>query len=186
MILSRAYIDSCGFIDAIKHDLKENVGLTSEQISDIWYIQQILKAAEAGAIQVVTSTLTIAECRRTSSDKSPNTEVRRVINSVLTSGRIVTLSQVTQAIAERARDLEWVNGINLKGADAIHIASAIATGCKEFFTTDVNGSRSPLKNASRIANFGLTSNAPCKHKFTTSRISATFSFKRYRSLIQIT
>jgi predicted nucleic acid-binding protein len=112
-----------------------------------------MRAAKDGEIEVVTSMLTIAECRRARQDKPPTEEMKRIINSVLTSGVVFNLAEVTQTIAERARDLEWEDGINLRGADAIHIATALKTGCKEFFTTDRN--KGPLSKAEKILALGL-------------------------------
>ena len=155
MSVEKIYIETPCFIDAIKYTLKSASHLSQDLHNYIWHIQQILKASEAKDIQVITSALTIAECRRAYQDKPPTPEVKRIINSVLTSGKIITLTQVTLGIAERARDLEWIDGINLKGADAIHVASALMTGCKEFFTSDQQGSRSPLKNAGKISKLGL-------------------------------
>ncbi len=161
MPVEKIYIETPCFIDALKYNLKSASHLSSDLQNYVWHIQQILKASEAKDIQVITSALTIAECRRTHQEKSPTAETKRIINSVLTSGKIITLTQVTQGIAERARDLEWIDGINLKGADAIHVASALMTGCKEFLTSDKQGSRSPLKNADKIAKLGLKVINPC-------------------------
>lgn len=155
MSIEKIYIETPCFIDVIKYNLKSSSHLSEDLQNYIWHIQQILKASEAKDIQVITSTLTIAECRRADRETSPTPEVKRIINSVLTSGKIITLTQVTQGVAEKARDLEWIDGINLKGADAIHVASALITGCKEFLTSDHQGSRSPLKNAEKISKLGL-------------------------------
>jgi len=81
-------------------------------------------------------TLTIAESRR--ADGAPTEEVKRLFNSILVSGKVVLLTQMTQTIAERARDLHWDHGINLGGADAIHVATALTVGCSEFLTFDAN------------------------------------------------
>jgi predicted nucleic acid-binding protein len=78
--------------------------------------------------------------------------MKRILRSVLTSGKVFSLAELTQTIAERARDLEWQDDINLRGADAVHVATAIKTGCKEFFTMDGRG---PLKNAAKLAALGL-------------------------------
>ena len=78
--------------------------------------------------------------------------MKRIIRAVLTSGKVFSLAELTQTIAERARDLEWEDEINLKGADAVHVATALKTGCKELFTTDARG---PLKNAQKISALGL-------------------------------
>ncbi len=128
----RLYIDSCDFIEVIKHG--EGGAIIPDRLNDLWYIRKCMEASRAGEIEVVTSMLTIAEVRR--ADGAPTDRIKRVIRSVLTSGKIVTLAEMTQGIAERARDLHWEHGINLGGADAVHVATAVVTGCKEFFTSD--------------------------------------------------
>jgi predicted nucleic acid-binding protein len=141
-------MDSCCFIDAVKGDVGDS--LTPERQNNVWFIKQCLKAATDGEIDVITSTLTIAESRR--AEHPPTKEVKRLFNSILTSGRVVKLTQMTQSIAEKARDLHWDHGINLGGADSLHVATALAVGCKEFFTTDGKG---PLKYAVKLGSMGL-------------------------------
>jgi predicted nucleic acid-binding protein len=147
----RIYIESCPIIDVIKGRFK--VELEADRVNDIWHVEACLKAALAGEIEVVTSMLTIAEVRRARQEKPATEQMKRVIRAVLASGKVFHLAEVTQTIAESARDLEWEKNIPLKGADSVHVATAIRTGCKEFFTTDGRG---PLKNAERIERvFGL-------------------------------
>ena len=146
----RIYIETCPIIDVIKG--RTSGYLTEDRKNDLWYTETSLQAALDGEIEVVTSMLTIAECRRAKQDKPPTEEMKRVIRSVLTSGKIFNLAELTQSIAEKARDLEWEDGVNLKGADAVHIATALKTGCKEFFTSDGRG---PLNNAATILTLGL-------------------------------
>jgi predicted nucleic acid-binding protein len=150
MSRDRLYIDSCYFIDAIKYRI--GVAPDPDRLRDNQYIYDCLKAARAGEIEVVTSTLTLAEVRR--AESTPDDNVKRLIRSVLTSGRIVTLAEVTQSVGEKARDLHWDYGINLSGADAIHVATAIITGCKEFLTLDVR-KKSPHTYAAEIAGLGV-------------------------------
>jgi hypothetical protein len=52
------------------------------------------------------------------------------------SGQYVRLVQLTPFIGVDARDLRWVRGIALKGADSVHIASALAMKCTEFLTSN--------------------------------------------------
>jgi predicted nucleic acid-binding protein len=144
-------MDSCCFIDAVKGDVGD--ALPADRLNDLWYIRHCLKAGQAGEIDVITSTLTIAESRR--ADAPPTDEVKRLFNSILTSGKVVQLAQMTQAIAERARDLHWEHNINLGGADAIHVATALTVGCKEFLTFDRKKARSPLAFAAELAKLGL-------------------------------
>jgi hypothetical protein len=56
-------------------------------------------------------------------------------------------------IAESARDLRWVHDMSLKGADAIHLASALDRSCEEFITLDNRIGR--IKNKEKFAALGL-------------------------------
>lgn len=154
MSRDRLYIDSCYFIDAIKYRVGSSIGspLEIDRANDIRYVQYCMKAARAGEIEIITSTITIAEVRR--GDGVPDDEVKRLIRSVLTSGKIVTLAEVTLGVAEKARDLHWDHGINLSGADAVHVATAIITGCKELLTLD-QCKKSPHMYANEIAALGV-------------------------------
>lgn len=156
MAKERIYIETSPLIDFIRGD--RVVG--DDRKSNNWYIKQFLTAAENGELELITSTLTIAECRRAYSDKPATDEYKRLVRSVLTSGKIFTLADVTQGIATRARDLDWDDGMSsLGGADAIHVATALVTDCKELFTTDAKGI---LKNSSKIEALGLRVIPPVK------------------------
>jgi predicted nucleic acid-binding protein len=152
MAVDRIYIDSCCFIDSVKTDVGELTD--ANRANDIWYIKTCLKAAKNGDIEVLTSHLTIAECRRAGS--APTEKVKRLFNSILVSGKVVRLADLTLGIAERARDLEWQHGINLGGADSIHVATALTLGCKEFFTFDKKKNKSPLGRKAELAKLGLS------------------------------
>lgn len=147
-------MDSCDFIEAIEHS--EGVPTDPTRANDTWYIRKCLEASRAGEIKAITSMLTIAEVRRAGDVplERVTDRVKRVIRSVLTSGRIVTLAEMTQGIAEKARDLHWEHGINPGGADAIHVATAIVTGCKEFSTSDAR-KKSPHAYKAEIAALGV-------------------------------
>ena len=110
-----------------------------------------MQAALDGQLEIVTSTLTIAECKRSEAGAPASEDAKALIKRVLTSGRILLLAQVTQEITEKARDLDWVHSIYLRAADAIHTSTAIQTGCQEIFTGDgqIN------KNAEKLKALGL-------------------------------
>ncbi|MBS1810223.1 MAG: PIN domain-containing protein [Acidobacteria bacterium] len=146
----RIYLDANPLIDAIKYDL--NGTIEPEREDNVWHTKAIMRAALDGQLELVTSTLTIVECKRSEAGAPANEDTKTLINRVLTSGRIFLLAQVTQEITEKARDLEWVHGIYLsRAADAIHVATAIQTGCQEIFTGDgqIN------KNAEKLKALGL-------------------------------
>jgi len=124
---------------------------------EVWFGKQILKASLAGELQVFTSTLTIAEC--THAEGVINDEVMKLFTKLLTSGQYVILIQPTPEIAIRGRDLRWVYGINLKrGADHIHVASALAYGCTEYLSTEFKNRN--LESKAKVEGLGLRIVAP--------------------------
>jgi predicted nucleic acid-binding protein len=128
----RVYFDACCFIDAVKHTLK--LSLDSDRLKDVWHIKQLLQAHRDGEVQVYTSTLSIAECTHVEGDSSQR--VRTEFNNLLMSGQYLVLVQPTPFIMTDARDLRWGKAIALRGADAVHVASALDRKCDEFITTD--------------------------------------------------
>jgi predicted nucleic acid-binding protein len=151
MALDKIYIDSCCFIEAIKHDVGKS---DPSRDDDIWYTQKILEAAKNGDVEVFTSHLTITECRRAHDTGKPTDEVKRLIRSILMSGKVVRLAELTLSIAEKARDLHWEHDLNLGGADSIHVATALSLGCTELFTYDMK-KKSPIAYTSELENLGV-------------------------------
>jgi predicted nucleic acid-binding protein len=139
---SCVYLDACCFIDMVK----EGVGhiLTSERSKDVWYLKQITQACRDGELEVFTSIITIAECSH--ADGNVSFPVRAQFESLLMSGQYVKLVQPTPFIATDARDLRWKHGLALRGADAIHVASALDRRCEEFVTTDRQAKKMAAKS----------------------------------------
>jgi predicted nucleic acid-binding protein len=161
MAIDRIYMDSCCFIESVKSQIgNEEPG----RENDLWYLKHLLIAAHKGEVEVVTSYLTIAECRHAKIPNTPNPtdEIKRLFRSILSSGKVVKLAQLTKGTAERARDLHWDDGMNLGGADAIHVATALVTGCKEFLSFDFGKSKSPLKFAPELQALKLRAIEPAK------------------------
>lgn len=147
----RVYIDSCSFIDMVKTSIGKKVASDREQ--DVWHLKKLLEASRDKEIEIFTSALTIAEC--THAGDNPISEATKdVFSSMLMSGQYVKIVQVTPFIAEAARDLRWKYGISLKGADAIHVASAIDRKCEELLTTNGRMQR-VTKHQSNLDQFGL-------------------------------
>jgi predicted nucleic acid-binding protein len=155
MAIDRVYMDSCCFIESVKSKLGN---AEAGREDDLWHIKHLLIAASRGEIEVVTSYLTITESRHVGGP--PSDEVKRLFRSILSSGKVVKLAQLTKATAERSRDLHWDHGINLGGADSIHVATALATGCKEFLSFDYVKRKSPLKFAAELKKLGLDAILP--------------------------
>jgi len=149
----RVYLDTCCFIDLVK--VKVGKPTETDRESDVWFLKRLLEANRDNKLHLFTSTLTIAECRHVG-DNDISEEVKSQFNRLLMSGQYVRLVQMTPFIATDARDLYWVHGIpGLRGADAIHIASAIERKCEEFLTADSRLERLG-KQTGPLARFGLS------------------------------
>ena len=129
----RIYVDSCGFIDMVK--TKVGKALTTEREHDVWFLKRLLEAGRDKEIEVYTSTITIAECSH-GGDGDISEPIKSTFTLLLMSGQYVRLVQTTPFIGVDARDLRWRYGLALKGADAIHVASALDRKCEELLTSD--------------------------------------------------
>jgi predicted nucleic acid-binding protein len=148
----RVYVDSCCFIDLVKIRLGQ--GLDIEKEADVWFLKRLLEAHRDGEILVFTSVLSIAECRHVGASEV-SAEVKLHFDRLLTSGQYVRLVMMTPFIAQDARDLLWNHGIEgLRGADSIHVASALDRKCEEFLSCDKKLERAAMQNG-RLARLGL-------------------------------
>jgi len=101
----------------------------------------MLKAVEDKEIEVVTSTITVAEfaISRLGRKNLPiecDAPTQQVLMDLLTSGTLIKLIQPSLWVAERARDLRWTHGLKLKPFDSMHVASALDGECKELLSWD--------------------------------------------------
>jgi predicted nucleic acid-binding protein len=132
--MPRIYIDACPVIDLVKFRLQMHSA--DDRQKDSWFMDRIIKAAKQDKIKLFTSTLTIAECTHVQ-DQKKDKDAQPFFLGLLASGKSgFALVQPTVTIAENARNLRWLHGLALKGADAIHVSSALAMKCDEFITTD--------------------------------------------------
>jgi hypothetical protein len=136
----RLYVDACVFIEAVKH--RRGIPLSGDKQEqeirekDCWFFRRLCDASRSGAIQLVTSMLSVAECVHADEPDGPSKETRDLFVEFLTSGSVIHLVEPDLFVAERARDLYWQDGVILRGADSTHVASAILDGCVEFLTLD--------------------------------------------------
>ncbi len=129
----RVYIDACCFVDMVKTKVGKNIA--QERELDVWFLKRLLEAARDREIEVYTSVISIAECTHVGDDKIAE-NVKNEFSRLLMSGQYARLIMLTPFVAEDARDLRWKNGIALKGADGIHVASALATKCEEMLSSN--------------------------------------------------
>lgn len=130
----RIYLDSAPLIDLVK--IRVGVKPTGSVETDVWTLNRLLAAGRAGEVALFTSTLTVAECTHVS-DPAKLEAAKPFFLGLLASGKGgIAFIQPTFTIAERARNLRWVHDLSFKGADALHVASAIHLGCREIITGD--------------------------------------------------
>lgn len=162
MVRKRIFFDSLCFVE-LALDAKGSKKLI-ENGKYIWPLRALLRASRDKQLEVFCSILSIAECIH--ADGKHDEEVRRLFRGMLTSGRSgVVPWQADIFVLERARDLRWKDGINLKPMDSIHIASALEAGCDEFITWDGVGLRkrqSIMKATDKLKKLGLSVIAPDK------------------------
>ena len=130
------YIDSCLIIDLVK--VKRNVTVDGSRHSESWFVERILEAARDGEIRLIASTIALVECLR-ADEVMPDPvaeETKQLIRDFLWSGEMIELVAFDLFVAERARDLRWVDNVKIQNADAIHIATGLLEGATEFLTTD--------------------------------------------------
>jgi hypothetical protein len=144
-------MDSCCFIELALESLGKS---DAERQNDLWFLKELLNAAFDQEIEVLTSTLSIAECSHAKGDVSE--DVKSLFRRLLTSGRYVFLIQDSVLVAEKARNLRWAHGLSFGGADSIHIASAMELRCDEFLTWD----NRPHANATALDDLALPIRLP--------------------------
>ncbi len=137
---TRLYADACCFIEAVRHKRGLPLSADGEEAkrreADCWFFRKLCDASRDGAIQIVTSMLSVAECVHAGENDAPSIETRDLFIDFLTSGRVTDLVEPDIFVAERARDLFWHDAIVLSGADSLHVATALLTECREFLTLD--------------------------------------------------
>jgi predicted nucleic acid-binding protein len=140
------YMDACCFIDAVK----EVVGiLPSDRTDDVWHIKKLLEAHRLGDISVVTSTLSLAECVAVEAGQAVVPEkVQEQFRKLLTSGQYLSLAQQTPKTGRLVQELRWQHHLVLRGADVLHVATALERGAKEFISTDDRLKKSRMVEAS--------------------------------------
>jgi predicted nucleic acid-binding protein len=138
----KIYIESCPIIDMAKHKAKISLGtsvaIQAQRENNVWFCNQILKAARNGDVRVYSSALSAVECTHVEPGQPvPSIEIQDFFNMLLSSGRSgITRVQPTETIQMLAKNLKWKEAVALGGMDAIHVATALQMECEEFITTD--------------------------------------------------
>jgi predicted nucleic acid-binding protein len=111
-----------------------------EKHEDYWpVLRPLWQASKAGRIEIVTSELTLLETL-VGPLKNNDAILAAAYEQLLTATEM-RLASVTAEILRAAANLRAANG--LKTPDAIHAATALAIGCVQFITNDVDFRRVP-------------------------------------------
>jgi predicted nucleic acid-binding protein len=136
--LPSVYLDSCCFIDVVKHKFGKQLAETTEKhllrLKEVWMYKKMLQAAIDRKLRVFTSALTTVECTSVEGDASR--EVQEAFGKLFAAANLITPVQPTHAVRELATALKWRHGINLAPMDSMQVASALVAKAKEFITTD--------------------------------------------------
>jgi len=157
----KIYLDSCCYIDVAKGEDRVKAESPGRE-AHLWWTETLISAAVAGEIEIVASTLIIAECLHAGDGSNIPDSTKDTFKRLLTSGQ-VTLVSPDVFVVELARDLLWVDGINCGGGtDAVHVATALDLKCEEFITH--NTGKGPAKPITipKLAAKGLRVIAPAQ------------------------
>jgi predicted nucleic acid-binding protein len=97
-------------------------------------VDDIFDRIDTGALQAVTSPITLAECLIVPIRKGL-TVAQQDFTDLIVSGANVTFVPLDQATAQRAAELRAT--YNLVLADALQVAAALGAGCGAFLTNDL-------------------------------------------------
>jgi len=122
MAIDRIYWDTVVFVYRIQ-----------ERPEQIESLRRITNAAEAGEVEIATSTFTCCETASLWSRDLSEADQETIIRDFFDNPYII-LQQVTRDVGQVAR--QAVRSLGVKGKDAVHVASAILAGCSELQTYD--------------------------------------------------
>ena len=141
----RFYWDSCCFISRLQRD--------AARISNLEYITD---EAAAGRIQIIKSTMAIAEvCYLNRHADDEQTEKDAELVARFFDNEYITVVQLSRTIAEEAARINRQHGA--KPADAIHLATALAADAQIVHTYD---NKRLLKLDGKVGNPPLTITTP--------------------------
>lgn len=129
-------------------------------------VQAVLDEARRGEIEIVTSVLSIAEVAYGAHERDHGlTEAgEEAIEQLWTPASPITLVDVSQAVTRNARTIirearkQGLGGV--RGADAIHLATARMFGCDEIFTYEGDGRRTTWQQVTGITVSEPVTNTP--------------------------
>lgn len=126
----RIYWDACVWIALIQ---REKIPIAGGSIEDRdTMCRSVVEAAKKGTIEILTSTLCLAEVCKNPSIRATRSDL---IADYFESDYIL-LVNLDRSVGERARALMTSGFAGLKPPDAIHLATAAVSGVEEMHTFD--------------------------------------------------
>lgn len=127
----RLYWDACAWIALIQNEkLRADSGRLIEDRGMM--CRSVTEAAKAGAIEILTSTLSLAEVCK---DPAIKNQTADAISDYFENDYLL-LVNVDRLVGERARRLLTSGLAGLKPPDAVHLATAAMAGVEELHTFD--------------------------------------------------
>lgn len=129
----RVYWDACAWIAYIAREtaVRQKDGSTENRFT---MCQAVLKAAEAGKIEIVTSAFTLAEvCKAPDVKGSPIDNLPAFFEK-----SYILIVPVDLSVGRRAQTMQASGLVSLKPPDAIHLASALRADAPEINTFDTD------------------------------------------------
>lgn len=118
----RRYWDSCAFL-----------GWLNDEPDKIDECTSVIRPAERGEVEIVTSAVTLTEVVRLKGAPALPREKEQAIRDFFENDYII-VANLDRWVAERARQLVWEHG--LKPKDALHLATALETECPHLDSFD--------------------------------------------------
>lgn len=103
-------------------------------------LRPLYEAAASGSMILVSSELTLLECL-VKPRQMRDADLERMFRSILQDSREVRLAPISMPVLERAIALRVERG--LRTPDAIHAATSLHSGCRDFYTNDAAFARVP-------------------------------------------
>lgn len=129
-------------------------------------VQMLLDEARRGEIEIVTSVLSIAEVAYGAHERDQGlTEAgEEAIEQLWTPASPITLVDVSQAVTRNARTMirkaKAQNLSGIRGADAIHLATARMFGCNVIFTYEGEARRERWQLIGEVTTSEPVTNTP--------------------------
>lgn len=129
----RVYWDACVWIALIQQEKNYDTNGSGRLIEDRFtFCMSVIKEAEAKKLEIVTSSLSLAEVCKSTGLKAQDEE----IIAQFFENDYILLVAVDRMIGERARNLMMSGLPGLKPPDAVHLATAAITAVDAMHTFD--------------------------------------------------